>query len=88
MYEWLKLPGLFYRREFEDVRRQGHASTPPLRAVLRALRAARRRLASVPAGSGLLVKLDALVQDVERTLATTRGVARLVGLPRLRAVRG
>jgi len=82
------LAGRLTRCEFEEVRRQGHASTPPLRAVLRALQSARRRLASVPGGSGLLVKLDALIQDVERALATTRGVARLVGLPRLRAARG
>ena len=81
------LAGRLTRREFEDVRREGHASTPPLRAVLGTLRVARRRLASVPGGSGLLAKLDALIQDVERALATARGVARLVGLPRLRAVR-
>ena len=82
------LAGRLTRREFEDVRRQGHASTPPLRAVLRALRVVRRRLASVPGGSGLLAKLDALIADVERALAATRRLARLVGLPRLRAARG
>src|SRR5437870_3542459 len=42
------LAGRLTLREFQEARQQGRRDTPPLRAVLRALGAARRRLAGIP----------------------------------------
>jgi len=82
------LAGRLTLREFQDARRQGHEATPPLRAVLRTLRIARRRLAGIP---GLPAKpletLDALIEEIEAAVATTQRIARLAGLPRLREAR-
>src|SRR2546427_7571458 len=83
------LAGQLTLREFEEARRQGHEGTPPLRAVLRTLRAARRRLAAIPGLSAKpLATLDALIEEIEAAVATTHGIARLAGLPRLREARG
>src|SRR5437773_1944986 len=69
-------------------RDHGHRDTPPLRAVLRALRAARRRLAGIPGLSAKpLDSLDALIAEIEAAVTSTHRIARLTGLPRLRAAR-
>src|SRR6266699_3002155 len=94
VYDWIRefhrlrakaLAGRLTLREFQEARRQGSAGTPPLRAVLRTLRAARRRLAGIPGLSAKpLATLDALIEEIEAAVATTHGIARLAGLPRLR----
>jgi hypothetical protein len=48
----------------------------------------RRRLAGIPGLSAKpLVALDALIEEIEASVVTTHGIARLAGLPRLRAAR-
>jgi hypothetical protein len=82
------LAGRLTLREFQEARQQGRRDTPPLRAVLRALRAARRRLAGIPELSTKpLEALDALIAEIEAAVTSTRRIARLAGLPRLRAAR-
>ena len=82
------LAGRLTLREFQEARRQGSEGTPPLRAVLRTLRAARRRLAGIPGLSAKpLETLDALIEEIEAAVATTHRIARLAGLPRLREAR-
>ena len=79
------LAGQLTLREFQEVRRQGHAGAPPLRAALTSVRAVRRRLAAVPGLSAqILGTLDTLIGELEAALATTRRIARLAGLPRTR----
>ena len=79
------LAGQLTLREFQEVRRQGHAGAPPLSAALKSVRAVRRRLAAVPGLSAqILGTLDTLIGELEAALATTRRIARLAGLPRLR----
>ena len=79
------LGGQLTLREFQEVRRQGHAGAPPLRAALTSVRAVRRRLAAVPGVSAqILGTLDTLIGELEAALATTRSIARLAGLPRSR----
>ena len=79
------LAGQLTLREFQEVRRQGHAGAPPLGAALKSVRAVRRRLAAVPGLSAqILGTLDTLIGELEAALATTRRIARLAGLPRLR----
>src|SRR5436190_8713 len=83
-----RAPGHPTMDDYPAARQQGRRDTPPLRAVLRALRAARRRLAGIP---GLSVKpleaLDALIAEIEAAVTSTHRIARLAGLPRLRAAR-
>ena len=82
------LAGRLTLREFQEARRQASEGTPPLRAVLRTLRAARRRLAGIPGLSAKpLETLDALIEEIEAAVATTHRIARLAGLPRLREAR-
>ena len=82
------LAGRLTLREFQEARQQGRRDTPPLRAVLRALRAARRRLAGIPGLSAKpLEALDALIAEIEAAVTSTHRIARLTGLPRLRAAR-
>ena len=82
------LAGRLTLREFQEARQQGRRDTPPLRAVLRALGAARRRLAGIPGLSPkLLEALDALIVEIEAAVTSTRRIARLAGLPRLPAAR-
>ena len=79
------LAGQLTLRVFQEVRRQGHAGAPPLIAALKSIRAVRRRLAAVPGLSAqILGTLDTLIGELEAALATTRRIARLAGLPRLR----
>jgi len=74
------LAGQLTLREFQEVRRQGHAGAPPLRAALTSVRAVRRRLAAVPGLSAqILGTLDTLIGELEAALATTRRIARLAG---------
>src|SRR6266404_3592320 len=78
------LAGRLTLREFQEARQQGRRDTPPLRAVLRALGAARRRLAGIPGLSAKpLEALDALIAEIEAAVTSTRRIARLAGLPRL-----
>src|SRR5437773_10547553 len=82
------LAGRLTLREFQEARRQGSAGTPPLRAVLRTLRIARRRLAGIP---GLPAKpletLDALTEQIEAAVARTHRTPPLARLPPLREAR-
>jgi hypothetical protein len=77
------LAGKLSHDEFQEVQAQGRTDTVPLRAVLSALRVARRRAVAVrPSQPDLIRDLDAFIERVIRMLQTTQRVSSLAGLRR------
>jgi hypothetical protein len=72
--------------EFQALQSEMRPHGRPLRAVLSALRAARRRAAAAPAfADDVLAELDDLIAKVERVQHAARRVGSLVGLRRIGA---
>ena len=79
------LAGKLSLAEFQAFRSKIHGHTPPLRSVLAALRAARRRAAAPGAYGDLVAELDRLVDRVKGMLGTARRIGSPARLHRVRA---